>query len=473
MTTVFWISLAVCIYVYFGYPALLWLLSRARPRSVREGEVTPAATLIIPACNEEKNIAAKIENTLALDYPPVEILVVSNGSTDATDDIVRRYADRVTLIALGKAGKIEALNEGARRASGEILVFTDADFLLDPHALRTLARKFHDPEVGGVCGARRSGRRDGDSTGDGEGLYTSWDQWQKVRESRIGSVFAADGLLYAIRRELYMPVTDPAQADDIAISARIPILGYRLLFEPKATAWENATVEASSELRRKVRVTNHSVRALLNLRSRLFTSGFYSVELLSHKLLRHFIPCFLILLLISSAAAYPAAFIGQLGFYSLAVAGALLRNRKTGRAKILAVPYFFTFVNAAALAGILSLLRGKRTAAWSTRSLDDSVGATVQPAQHFPVTKRRMAFVAGLLKRESRLDQLKNAGRPLLFSRMPRMLRDDGRTTNALPDEFRYIDKNNEVAPVITVTPQQWKTALAVSRAVSTRRKSS
>jgi cellulose synthase/poly-beta-1,6-N-acetylglucosamine synthase-like glycosyltransferase len=469
MTTVFWISLAVCIYVYFGYPALLWVLSRARPRPVREGDVTPAATLIIPACNEEKNIAAKIENTLALDYPPVEILVVSNGSTDATDDIVRRYAGRVTLIALEKAGKIEALNEGARRASGEILVFTDADFLLDPHALRTLARKFHDPEVGGVCGARSRGRRDGDSTGDGEGLYARWDLWQKVRESRIGSVFAADGLLYAIRRELYVPVTDPAQADDIAISARIPILGYRLLFEPKATAWENAAVEASSELRRKVRVTNHSVRALLNLRSRLFTSGFYSVELLSHKLLRHFIPCFLILLLISSAAAYPAAFIGQLGFYGLAVAGALLRNRKIGRAKIFSVPYFFLFVNAAALAGILSLLRGTRTAAWSTRSLQ----IAPLPQQNLPVTRRRMAFVAGLLKRKSRLDQLKNAGRPLLFSRMPRMLRDDGRTANALPDEFRYIDKNNEVAPVITVTPQQWKTALAVSRAVSHRRKSS
>src|ERR1044071_1207358 len=252
MTTVFWISLAVCIYVYFGYPALLWVLSRARPRPVREGDVTPAATLIIPACNEEKNIAAKIENTLALDYPPVEILVVSNGSTDATDDIVRRYAGRVTLIALEKAGKIEALNEGARRASGEILVFTDADFLLDPHALRTLARKFHDPEVGGVCGARSRGRRDGDSTGDGEGLYARWDLWQKVRESRIGSVFAADGLLYAIRRELYVPVTDPAQADDIAISARIPILGYRLLFEPKATAWENAAVGASGGLPREV-----------------------------------------------------------------------------------------------------------------------------------------------------------------------------------------------------------------------------
>jgi hypothetical protein len=126
-------------------------------------------------------------------------------------------------------------------------------------------------------------------------------------------------------------------------------------------------------------VTNHSVRALLKLRSRLFTSGFYSVELLSHKLVRHFIPFFLIPLLISSAFAFPIAFFGQLGFYGLAIAGALLRDRKIGRAKIFTVPYFFTFVNAAAFVGILSMLKGKRTEAWSTRS----VGATGKD-QHPP-----------------------------------------------------------------------------------------
>lgn len=369
MTLVFWISLAVCVYIYFGYPALLWVLSRVRPRPVREGDATPKATFIIAAYNEEKNIAAKIENTLALDYPDIEVLVVSNGSTDATNEIVRRYSDRATLIALEEAGKAEALNEGVRHATGEILVFTDADFLLDRHTLRTIARQFHDPEVGGVCGARKSGlNRDGDTTGEGEGLYARWDKWQKVRESRIGSVFAADGLLYAIRRNLYVPVTDPAQADDIAISTRIPLQGYRLLFEPNATAWENAGVEAATEFRRKVRVTNHSVRALLNLRSRLVTSGFYSVELLSHKLVRHFIPFFLVLLLISSAVAFPIVFLGQLGFYGMAIAGALLRNQKIGRAKLFTVPYFFTFVNAAALVGILSMLKGKKTAAWSTRT---------------------------------------------------------------------------------------------------------
>ncbi|HKR66196.1 MAG TPA: glycosyltransferase family 2 protein [Thermoanaerobaculia bacterium] len=375
MTIVFAISLAVCVYIYFGYPALLWVLSRVHARPVLEGEVFPRATFIIPAYNEERNIAAKLANTLSLDYPEdrIEVLVVSNGSTDATNEIVRHWGDRrVELIALERPGKMEALNEGARRATGDILVFTDADFLLDEHTLRELARKFNDREVGGVCGARKSGmERGGDATGEGEGLYARWDKWQKVRESRIGSVFAADGLLYAIRRHLYVPITDPAQADDIAISARVPLQGYRLLFEPKATAWEHATVEAAGEFRRKMRVTNHSVRALLNLGSALFTSGFYSVELLSHKLIRHFVPFFLIPLLISSAfLEWRVPFYAQLAFYTLAILGALLRNHRLGRSRVFTVPYYFTFVNAAAFAGILSMLHGERTAAWQSRQAE-------------------------------------------------------------------------------------------------------
>ena len=218
---VFWCSLLVCTYIYFGYPALLWLVARLRPRPVDEGETLPHLSFIVAAYNEERTIAAKIENTLALDYPPdrLELLVVSNGSTDATVEIARRFTDpRVRVIVLEQAGKIGALNEGVRQAHGDVLVFGDADFLLERDALLHLARKFHDPAVGGVCGARKSGvRREGDATGEGEGLYARWDRWQKILESRIGSVFAADGLLYAIRKYLYVPVTDPAQADDIAI----------------------------------------------------------------------------------------------------------------------------------------------------------------------------------------------------------------------------------------------------------------
>lgn len=374
---IFWISLAVCVYIYFGYPLLLWIVSRFRSRPVREGDVHPVATFIIPAYNEGRGIARKIENTLSLDYPAdrIEVLVVSNGSTDSTEAIVRAWPDgRVKLIALPQPGKMEALNEGAKAASGEILIFTDADFYLDPHSLLEIARKFADPEVGGVCGARRAGGTAAESTGEGEGMYHRWDKWQKIRESRIGSVFAADGLLYAIRRSLYTPVSLASQADDIAISTRVVLQGYRLLFEPKATAWEEAVVSAREEFQRKIRVTNHSVRALLAIGTPLLTSGFYSVELLSHKLVRHFIPFFLVPLFIANAVLvrespfYAVTMAGQILVYMLAIAGAALRSHRIGRSKMLTVPYFFCFVNAAAFLGILSIFRRHRVEAWSTRS---------------------------------------------------------------------------------------------------------
>src|SRR5207248_327069 len=190
----FWLSFAVCVYIYFGYPSLLWALSVVKTHPVHEGDIFPRATFIIPTYNEESVVGEKIRNTLAVDYPSdrIEVLIVSNGSTDRTGEIVRSIDDpRVTLIELKGPGKIQALNEGARRAKGDILVFSDADFLLDPESLKVIARKFADPTVGGVCGARDAGKaREGDATGEGESLYGRWDRWQKVRESRIGSVFA-------------------------------------------------------------------------------------------------------------------------------------------------------------------------------------------------------------------------------------------------------------------------------------------
>ena len=374
---VFALSLAACGYLYFGYPLLLLALARLRPRPVRRGPVRPPVTVLIPVFDEEAAIAAKLDNTLALDYPRerLEVLVVSDGSTDRTAEIARAYGDRgVRLLELPRRGKAHALNRGAEAARGEILAFTDATALLAPGALIALVEPFADPAVGGVCGNKRvRPRGGGDATGGGEGLYWRWDQWQKARESEIGSVFAADGALYAVRRALYVPIADPAQADDIAVSARVVLQGRRLLFEPRAEAWEEAPAEGREEFRRKVRVTNHSVRALLNLGRGLWTSGLYSVELLSHKLFRHLAPFFLVPLVASNLALALAApawrlpLALQLAFYGLGAAGFALRRTRAGRARPLAVPYYFCLVNAAALLGVLSILRGDRLVAWSPR----------------------------------------------------------------------------------------------------------
>ncbi|MDX1630538.1 MAG: glycosyltransferase family 2 protein [Thermoanaerobaculia bacterium] len=376
----FWLCLGVCVYVYFGYPALMAVLARIRPRPVERASVRPLVTVLVPAYNEEEVIGAKIENCLELSYPreSLEVLVVSDGSTDGTDEEVLRLAaihpDTVRLLHRERAGKAFALNLGAEAAQGEILVLTDANAMLERDALARLVEPFADPGVGGVCGRKRYRTGpEGDTTGEGEGLYWRFDQWLKERESRVGSVFAADGALYAVRRRLYVPLADPAQADDIAVSARIVLQGRRLLFEPSAVVWEEAPAEGREELRRKIRVTNHSVRALWNLGPALWSSGFYSLQLLSHKLVRHLLPFFLVPVFVTNLVLAPISALygwllgGQVVFYLLALAGFLLRHRWLGGWRIFSVPYYFTLVNLAAFLGVLSILKGERQARWEPR----------------------------------------------------------------------------------------------------------
>lgn len=374
----FWLSFGLCVFVYLGYPAILAVMARLRPRPVRKAPIRPSVTVVVPAFNEEAEIGAKVDDTLALAYPRelLDLVVVSDGSTDATEEIVRRReGPRVRLLRRPREGKIRALAAGVAAAQGEIVVLTDANARLEPDSVARLVESFADPAVGGVCGNKRYASAAGaDSTERGEGVYWRWDKLQKRLESRIGSIFAADGAFYALRRELFVPLEDPAQADDIAYSARVVLQGRRLVYEPAAVAWEPAPTEGGAELRRKVRVTNHSVRALLNLGSALWTSGFYSFELVSHKLLRHFLPFALIVLLAANALLalerplFRWLLAAQALFYLAALAGLLLRRRPIGRWPPLAIPYFFTFVNAAALLGVLSLWRGRRHTTWQPRS---------------------------------------------------------------------------------------------------------
>jgi cellulose synthase/poly-beta-1,6-N-acetylglucosamine synthase-like glycosyltransferase len=327
--------------------------------------------------NEQAVIERKIRNALALDYPreQLEVLILSDGCTDDTCAIAGRF-DEVRVIELPRGGKAAALNRGAAEARGEILVFTDANVELAKDALRVMARSFADESVGGVSGKKTYVVRNGaDTTEVGENLYWRWDQWQKTLESAIGSIFAADGTLYAVRRSLYVPIHDPAQADDIAISARVVLQGRRLVFDPHAVAYEDAPAEGAAELRRKIRVTNHSVRALLNLGSALWTSGFYSVELLSHKLVRHLIPFFLLVVALSSlwlartSSLFRLIVAAQAVFYLFAIIGALLRRHRSGALRIFSVPYYFCLVNAAAFLGVLSIARGARVREWSPRGM--------------------------------------------------------------------------------------------------------
>jgi cellulose synthase/poly-beta-1,6-N-acetylglucosamine synthase-like glycosyltransferase len=384
-----WTALGLIVYAYAGFPLLLMLRAAVR-RPVRKADLTPTVSLVICAYNEAGTIAEKLDNVLALDYPRerLQVLVGSDGSTDGTNEIVAHYAGHgVELIAFPRSGKMPVLNALVARATGEILVFSDANSIYDRDALRQLVRSFADPAVGGVAGNQVYSTSSGNAASFGERLYWRLDRWLKRLESRAGSTISATGAIYAIRRELFRPVP-AAVSDDLVISTRVIAQGRRLVFEPAAIAREATAPDDGAEFRRKVRVVNHSLRALWTMRE-LFNPlryGFYSLELFSHKVLRRSVIWLLLVVLPASVwlaptgPVYRALLLAQLALYGAAALALLLRSTSVRRWKLyrlLAVPYYFCFVNLACLRAWLQLARGHRFETWDSGriALTDSTDA--------------------------------------------------------------------------------------------------
>lgn len=375
---VFAVGVAVSAYVYLGYPLLLWALARLRPRPVGRAPVRPRMSVIIPAHSEADVIAEKLRDTLSNGYAEglLEVIVASDGSTDATVPTARAFGDpRVRVLDLPRRGKAAALNAAVERATGDVLVFTDADVLLGPGALGFLAENFADLEVGGVTGRKVHTATGSRHITRGEGLYARYEEWQKGLESAFGSTVASHGALHAVRRELFVPISDLTAADDMAISVPIVLQGRRLVCDPRAEARVEAPADGAMEFERKVRIANQVLWTLIGQGGSLWTSGFYSVQLVSHKLLRYLVPVFLVLILgsnvwlsLTAEGALWDLLLGlQGGFYGAAALGAVTRKSAAGRFRLLTVPYYFCLVNASALVAVLSVMRGRRTAGWSPR----------------------------------------------------------------------------------------------------------
>lgn len=373
---VFWLSAASLAYIYAGFPLLVAAVGRWRRRHVHKAPVTPSLSLIIAAYNEEAVIGERLENALAADYPPtrLQIIVASDGSTDRTEAIVSRYAEReVLLLALPRQGKIHALDEAVRRATGDIIVFSDANTMCHAQALRALASNFADPEVGGVAG--RTGyclSAGSESSAQGESLYWDYDTRLKQLESLTGSVVSAHGGLYAVRRTLYRRGPDPAVTDDFAISTGVVDQGFRLVFEPNARASEGAVAETRHEFRRRVRLMTRGLRGVIMRRRLLnpFRSGFYAVVLFSHKVARRAAPLALLTLAASSVVLasrgpfHVAAALAQGLFYALGALGYLLRRARVGGTTLLYVPFFYCMANAASAVALVQVIRGCRIERW-------------------------------------------------------------------------------------------------------------
>lgn len=368
------ISGAVVVWVYAGYPALLLLLARTRPRPRERKSTHQPVAVLVAAHNEEDVIAAKVENVLSSRFPLplIEIVVASDGSTDRTVEAARR-AGAHRVLDLPRVGKITALNAGVEVASGEVLVFTDADSMFRPDTLEELMANFADPAVGGVSANEVSAiEADASGVARGEGLYWRYEQWIKRYEDKVGSAVSASGRLYAVRRSLFRPSTVTSGTDDFVISTQVVKAGRRLAFDERTIVMVDTPTDSTSELRRRVRVMNRGLRAAFSLGGLLlpWRGGFYSVQVLSHKVLRRFLAFFLVaalaasVWLVTTSPVWWVVLGPQLLFYALAVAGWAGRGHVWGKARPLWIPYYFCLVNAAAAIAVLSVLGGVRFERW-------------------------------------------------------------------------------------------------------------
>ena len=375
MQIAFWICLGALVCVYVAYPLALAVAKRfERLRARVQDQSGPSLTLLISAYNEATVIREKLENALALDYPPerLEVVVISDGSDDGTDDVVRAFGDRGVVLYRQepRQGKSAGLTRFAPRARGEILVFTDANSMFEPDAIRKLVRHFGDPKVGFVAGHQRY-VEDGDSAvSESESLYWRYETWIKIQESRIGSVVCGDGAILAIRAELFEPLRDD-DINDFVLPLKIVARGYRGVFDAEAVCYERTADDFSGEFRRKVRIVNRSLGAVLRVPQALnpFRVGRFAFQLFFHKVLRWFVPFFLVGMLASSLALalegsllYRGLFALQVGFYGVALLGFVPGAR---RLRVVYVPFYFCVVNAAAALGVLRLMLGSRIAVWN------------------------------------------------------------------------------------------------------------
>ena len=372
---VLWVSVAAVMVITIGYPVFIGLLSPFVRKRVPAGGIEPRVTLIIAAYNEEKNIAAKLENSLMLDYPEdkLEIIVASDGSADGTNRIVEEFRSRgVQLAAFPRTGKTGCQNRVVRMASGEILVFSDANAVYDRAAIRMLVRNFADPVIGGVCGQLHY-QVDGGGAGVSEDTYWKYEKFIKSCESNLSSVLGANGSIYAVRKSEYVELPED-MISDLVEPLAVVRNGHRFVYEFEAISTEESSTSYGGEFRRKVRILTRSIRGLLYMKALLnpFKYGVFALQLIMHKLMRFLTPLFLVS---GAVALLGLGFLGAYrGLLALAVFGTILAaivatRRSTGRSNILLrlCNYYFYYLmaNYALVLAWRNVLRGTGMTTWS------------------------------------------------------------------------------------------------------------
>lgn len=374
LALLFWIGVFTIFYTYAGYAFFLWIYTRAFQKKKKGNAELPAVTLIVPVFNEEDIIELKIKNSLSLNYPreKLQFLFINDGSTDATEAIGTKFSEIKWLSIPHRMGKISALNQAMKIVTTPVVVFSDANSMLDEESIRKLVRHFADEKVGGVSGEKKI-KDSGSVISSSEKLYWQYESFLKKVDSDYYSVVGADGALYSIRSTLYRPVKEDVILDDFFISTQICLEGYLFIYEPDAFALETSSVSIKDEQQRKVRISAGCFQAFVRLPAllNLFRNFKLSLIYISHRLLRWVVcPVLLPVLFILNGilayhfeGIYVLLMVLQGLFYLLATIGFALKEQRI-KAKFLFIPYYFFFMNYSIYLGILRFLNGKQTVLW-------------------------------------------------------------------------------------------------------------
>ena len=376
----YWLGIFLVFYSYAGYGILLYfivklkrLFKKNKTASIENYE--PTVTLMVAAYNEEDFIHEKIKNSLAVDYPKdkIEFLFVTDGSDDRTPDIVKEYPEVRLMHKPERQGKIRAVERAMPEAKGEIVVFTDANTMLNPEAVRNIVNRFADEKVGVVAGEKRIKSAEADeAAGAGEGFYWKYESKLKKWDDELYSAMGAAGELFAIRRNLFEPIPGDSIIEDFYMSFKILQKGYKIAYEPDAYALEEPSASVGEELKRKIRIAAGGIQSIIRLKSLLnpFKYGVVAFQLISHRVLRWTVaplalPLIFVInaLLLEQGMVYRVLFVLQILFYLAALVGWLLEKKKI-RLKLLFIPYYFCMMNYAVYKGMIRYFKGQQSVLW-------------------------------------------------------------------------------------------------------------
>ncbi|QMW05834.1 glycosyltransferase family 2 protein [Spirosoma foliorum] len=380
------LCIGLVVYTYLGYGVVVWALIKLRPKRPAVSDVSadymPEVTLIVPAYNELDCLPAKVENSLGQHYPreKIHFLFVTEGSTDGSDDWLRaNYGDAIDILGgTERRGKVAAMNMAMQQVKTPIVIFTDANTQLNLDAVRNIVRHFRDPQVGAVAGEKRIQTTDSESAaGSGEGLYWKYESQLKRWDAELHTIVGAAGELFAVRTDLYEPVSPNTILDDFMISLLIAGRGYRVAYEPDAYALERPSFSIIDEQKRKIRIAAGGFQSIVWLKKLLnpFRYGVLTFEYVSHRVMRWAVTplCLPLILLLNLGlvlrdgwqvdSPWSWLLVGQVFFYGASWLGYLLEKRQL-RWKAVFVPFYFTFMNVCALAGLVRYLRGNQSGTW-------------------------------------------------------------------------------------------------------------